>query len=201
MVQPPEEHPIRDAAKQAIADEARKYIHIAIDWTFNVGIPRLWREQIVPFYRRTKESLTSNELKADAVDVKPKENIDVTLKQSKPNTKMTREETDTEKRKVLYHWLEMLNSLKKLHDAGEMDIDSALAYLTDPGVLNQVNSYLSKDPNLLKTEKYIVLHGLLGRNIYEEQQLVPIVASEITTIAEKYGYDSRDDKTVDNRNE
>ena len=200
LVQPPEEHPIRDAARQAIADEAHKYIHRAIDWTFDVGIPRLWREQIVPLYRRTKEFLTSTELKADAVIAKPKASTDMIAKQPKTGTKMTKEEADTEKRKVLYHWLEMLNSLKKLHDAEEMDIDSALAYLTDPEILNRVNSYLNKNPNLLEMDKYIVLHDLLGRDIYEEQLLVPISASEITTIAKKYGYDPRNDIMVDSDN-
>ena len=31
MVQPPEEHPIRDAAKQAAADVAYYYVHTAVD--------------------------------------------------------------------------------------------------------------------------------------------------------------------------
>lgn len=193
LVQPPEEHPIRDAARQAIADEAHKYIHRAIDWTFDIGIPRLWRELIVPFYLRTKESLTSNESKKETVVAKPKSNTDLAIKQPRTGTKMTQDEADTEKRKVLYHWLEMLNSLKKLHDAGEMDANSALIYLTDPETLKRVNSYLEKNPNLLETDKYIMLYDLLGRNIYEERQLVPIKASEITTIAKKYGYDPRND--------
>jgi hypothetical protein len=194
MVQPPEEHPIRDAAKRAVADATYDYINRKVDWVFDVGIPRLWHEHIVPFFRRTKEALTSNELKADTVIAKPKENTNVMVRQSKADTKMTQEEADIEKRKVLYHWLEMLNSLKKLHDAGEMDIDSALVYLTDPGILKRVNSYLDNNPNLLETDKYIVLHDLLGRDIYKEQQLVPIMASEITTIAKKYGYNPGSDK-------
>lgn len=107
---------------------------------------------------------------------------------------MTQEEADDEKRKVLYHWLGMLSSLKKLHDAGEMDIDSTLAQLTDPAMLEHVNGFLSENPSLLETDKYIVLHGLLGRDLYEEEQLVPIRAAEITTIAAKYGYDARNDK-------
>ena len=113
---------------------------------------------------------------------------------------MTQEEADAEKRKVLYHWLGMLSSLKKLHDAGEMDIDSTLAQLTDPAMLKRVNVFLSENPNLLETDKYIVLHGLLGRDLYEEQQLIPIRAAEITAVAEKYGYDPRNDKMEDNHN-
>ena len=118
----------------------------------------------------------------------------------KTGTKMSREETDAEKRKVLYHWLGMLCSLKKLHDAGEMDIDSILAQLTDPAMLERVNGFLSENPNLLETDKYIVLHGLLGRDLYEEEQLISIRAAEITAVAEKYGYDPRNDKMEDNHN-
>ena len=38
MVQPPEEHPIRDAAKQAAADVTYDYVHRAVNWIFDVGI-------------------------------------------------------------------------------------------------------------------------------------------------------------------
>ena len=200
MVQPHEEHPIRYAAKQAAADVAYNYVHAAVDWTFDVGIPRLWCEHIVPFFHQTKEVLTSKELKADVVLAKSKASTDIAVKPQNAGTKMTREEADAEKRKVLYHWLGMLSSLKKLHDAGEMDIDATLTQLTDPAMLKRVNGFLSENANLLETDKYIVLHGLLGRDLYEEQQLIPIRAAEITAMAEKYGYDHRNDKTEDNHN-
>lgn len=196
MVQPPEEYPIRDAAKQAVADVAYNYVHTAVDWTFDVGIPRLWHKHIVPFFHRTKEALTSKELKANAVLAKSKASTDIAIKLPKAGMKMTQEEADAEKRKVLYHWLGMSSSLKRLHDAGEMD----LAQLTDSAMLERVNGFLRKNPNLLETDKYIVLHGLLGRDLYEEQQLIPIIAAEITAVAEKYGYDPRNDKMEDNHN-
>ena len=113
---------------------------------------------------------------------------------------MTQEEADAEKRKVLYHWLGMLSSLKKLHDAGEMDFDSTLAQLIDPAMLKRVNDFLSENPNLLETDKYLVLHGLLGRDLYNERQLIPIRAAEIKTIAAKYGYDGTNDKMEDKHN-
>ena len=201
VVQPPEEHPIRDAAKQAVADVAYDSIHRGVDWAFDVGIPYLWYEHIVPFFHRTKETLTTKELKADAVIAKSKASTDIVVKQPKAGTKMTQEEADAEKRKVLYHWLGMLSSLKKLYDAGEIDnIDSTLLQLTEPAMLERVNALLSENPNLLETDKYIVLHGLLGRDLYKERQLIPIRAAEITTIAESYGYEARNDKTEDNHN-
>lgn len=200
VVQPPEEHPVRDAAKQAAADMTYDYIHRAVDWAFDVGVPYLWHEHIMPFFHRTKDALTSKELKADAVIAESKASTDIAVKQPKSGTKMTQEEADAEKRKVLYHWLGMLSSLKKLHDAGEMDIDATLAQLTEPAMLERVNALLSENPNLLETDKYIVLHGILGRDLYKERQLIPIRAAEITTIAESYGYEARNDKTEDNHN-
>ena len=89
----------------------------------------------------------------------------------------------------------MLCSLKKLQDAGEMDVNSTLAKLTDAAMLERVNALLSENPNLLETDKYIVLHGLLGRDLYDGRQLIPIRAAEITTIAESYGYDTKIDVT------
>ena len=200
MVQPPEEHPIRDAAKQAVADAAYDSIHRVVDWAFDVGIPYMWHEHIVPFFHRAKEALTTKELKADAVIAKSKAGTDVAVKQPKTDPKMTQEEADAEKRKVLYHWLGMLSSLKKLHDAGVIDIDSTLAQLTDPAMLKRVNVFLSENPNLLETDKYIVLHDMLGRDLYRERQLIPIKVAEITMIAESYGYEGRNDKMEDNHN-
>lgn len=196
--------PVKDYLKDTVRNTAMEATEIIVDRAVGIFfyevLPNVWHEHIVPFYRRTKEALTSKELKADAVLAKSKASTDVAVRQPKATTKMTQEETDAEKRKVLYHWLGMLSSLKKLHDAGEMDIDSTLAQLTEPAMLERVNALLSENPNLLETDKYIVLYGLLGRDLYEERQLIPIRATEITTIAAKYGYDARNDKMEDNHN-
>lgn len=195
--------PVKDYIKGTVRDAAMDTTKIivdrAVDTFFYEVLPNVWHKHIVPFYRRTKEALTSKELKADSVLAQKKANVPVTTK-PKATTKMTQEEADAEKRKVLYHWLGMLSSLKKLHDAGEIDIGATMAQLTDPAMLERVNGFLSENPNLLETDKYIVLHSLLGRDLYEEQRLVPIRAAEITTIAAKYGYDARNDKMEDNHN-
>ena len=102
---------------------------------------------------------------------------------------MTQPEADAEKRKVLYHWLGMLSSLKKLHEAGEIDIEFTLSQLTDPVMLERVNILLGENPNLLEVNNYITLCKLLGRDLYQEEQLIPITATEITTIATTYGFD------------
>lgn len=194
-VQPPEEHPIRDSAKQAAAEVTYDFIHRAVDWTFDVGVLYLWHEHIVPFFHRAKEALTTKELKADAVLAKPKKSAVAMVKLKATGAKMTQVEADMEKRKALYHWLGMLTSLKKLQDAGEMDATSTLAQLTDPAMLERVNGFLNENPNLLETDKYITLHSLLGRDLYKEKQLIPIEAVEITTIAASYGYKAKIEKT------
>ena len=191
---------IKDSVRETAVETTEIIVDRAVDAFFYEVLPNVWHKHIVPFYRRTKEALSSKELKADVVLAKSKASTDIAVKQPKAGTKMMQEEADAEKRKVLYHWLGMLSSLKKLHDAGEMDIDSTLAQLTEPAMLKCVNGFLRENPNLLETDKYIVLHGLLGRDLYEEQQLIPIRAAEITAVAEKYGYDPRNDKMEDNHN-
>lgn len=194
--------PVKDYIKDTVRDTAVEAAEIivdrAVDIFFYEVLPNVWHEHIVPFYRRTKEALTSRELKVDAILAETRASTDVAIRQPKATTKMSKEEADAEKRKALYHWLGMLSSLKKLHDAGEIDIGATMAQLTDPAMLERVNGFLSENPNLLETDKYIVLHSLLGRDLYEEQQLIPIRATEITTIAAKYGYDTRNDKMEDN---
>lgn len=188
---------VMDHLKETVRDRAMEasenLIDYAVDKFFYEVLPNVWHEHIVPLYHRTKEALTAKELKADSVLAQAKTSTEVAAK-PKVGTKMTQEEADAEKRKALYHWLGMLSSLKKLHDAGEIDIDTTLAQLTDPAMLKRVNGFLSENPNLLETDKYIMLHSLLGRDLYEEEQLIPISAAEITTIAASYGYEARPEK-------
>lgn len=196
--------PVKDYIRDTVRDTAMEATEIlvdrAVDAFFYEVLPNVWHKHIVPFYRRTKAALTSKELKIDAVLESSGESTDIATKQPKSATKMTQAEADAEKRKVLYHWLGMLSSLKKLHDAGEMDIDLTLAQLTDPAMLERVNALLSENPNLLETDKYIALHGLLGRDLYIERELIPIRADEITTIAESYGYEVKNDITEEHHN-
>lgn len=134
--------------------------------------------------------LTTKEIKAEKVLREiPKKETSVVTKSTKKKT-MTAEEAEMEKKKVLYHWFEMLVSLKKLHDADEINYDSALAQLTDENILKRVNDMLEENPNILETEKYITLHDMLGRDLYKDKQLIPIRGEEIVTLVEKYGQSS-----------
>lgn len=52
-----------------------------------------------------------------------------------------------------------------------------------PMMIERVNALLSENPNLLETDKYILLHSLLGRDLYMEGRLIPIRATEINMVA------------------
>lgn len=184
---------LMDTARDAAMDVGAVFIDRAVDKFFYEVLPNVWREHIVPFFHRPKVSPASEELKVDAISARSKASVPAVAEPI--TTRMTREEADAEKRKVLYHWLSMLCSLKKLQDAGEMDVGSTLVKLTDTAMLERVNGLLSENPNLLETDKYIVLHSLLGRDLYDGRQLIPIRAAEITTLAESYRYDVRNDVT------
>ncbi len=95
IVQPPEAHPVRDAAKQAVADVMHEHIRRAVDWALDVGIPYLWHEHVVPFFHQTKEALTSKELKVDAILTETQASADIAVKQQKTGVKMTQEEAGT----------------------------------------------------------------------------------------------------------
>lgn len=189
---------VADHLKGVVCDSVMEagevLIDYAVDKFFYEVLPNVWYEHIVPFYHRTKEALTTEELKADTILAQSRASTVATVK-PKSGTRMTQEEADAEKRKVLYHWLGMLSSLKKLHEADEMDIVSTLAQLTDPSMLERVNGFLSENPNLLETDEYVKLHSLLGRELYREKQFIPIEAVEITTIAASYGYKVEIEKT------
>ena len=70
---------------------------------------------------------------------------------------------------------------------GELDAESTLAQLTEPMMIERVNALLSENPNLLETDKYILLHSLLGRDLYMEGQLIPIRVAEIKKVAKNNG--------------
>lgn len=69
----------------------------------------------------------------------------------------------------------------------EFDVESTLAQLTEPMMIERVNALLGENPNLLETDKYILLHSLLGRDLYMEGQLIPIRAAEIKKVAKNNG--------------
>ena len=148
-------------------------------------IPNVWHKHIVPLWNGAKDVLFSKELKID--QIKCETEYKVVENQSIFSETMTKEEVDAEKRKLLYHWIGLLSSLTKLRNAGELDVESTLAQLTEPMMIERVNALLGENPNLLETDKYILLHSLLGRDLYMEGQLIPIRAAEIKKVAKNNG--------------
>lgn len=189
VVQPKEEHPIKDAIVDGAVDGIRDAVYKGIDWLVYDEIPYIWQEKVVPGLETLREyKENGGKLKCERILEKKQVNADETvMAKPRPNMKMTKEEADAEKRKALYHWIGLLDSLTKLHNAGELNITSTLEQLTNSAMLERVNVFLSENPNLLETDKYILLHSLLGRDLYEEGRLLPIEAAEVKKVAASHG--------------
>lgn len=175
--------------KDLVRDKMVEYTKYAIDRVGDVFfyevIPNVWHKRIVPIWNNAKDVLVSKELKID--QIKREAEHEVVENQSIPPRSMTKEEVNAEKRKLLYHWIGWLSSLTKLQNADELDAESILAQLTEPMMIERMNDWLSEKPNLLETDKYILLHSLLGRDLYMEGQLIPIKAAEIEMLAKNNG--------------
>lgn len=173
--------------KDLVRDKMVEYSKYAIDRVGDVFlyevIPNVWHKHIVPLWNGAKDVLFSKELKID--QIKRETEHKVIKNQPILSESMTKEEA--EKRKLLYHWIGLLSSLTKLQNAGELDVESTLAQLTEPMMIERVNALLRENPNLLETDKYILLHSLLGRDLYMEGQLIPIRAAEIKKVAKNNG--------------
>lgn len=184
---------LKDTVRDRAIGNLEGIIDRAVDKLFYDVLPNVWHEHIVPFYYMAKESLTAKELKIDVTQLQTTKSKTVVAK-PRPNVKMAKEETDAEKRKVLYHWLGLLDSLAKLQNAGELDVSFTLEQLTNPAMLKRVNVFLSENPNLLETDRYILLHSLLGRDLYKEGRLLPIEAAEVKLVAASYGFKTDSEK-------
>lgn len=120
--------------KDLVRDKMVEYSKYAIDRVGDVFfyevIPNVWHKHIVPLWNGAKDVLFSKELKID--QIKCETEYKVVENQSIFSETMTKEEVDAEKRKLLYHWIGLLSSLTKLRNAGELDVESTLAQLTEP---------------------------------------------------------------------
>lgn len=203
IIAAPRNSPMIECFREVAEEKGKEYLERFIEWSVdlavNEGIPAIRDKVIVPLYHTVREALTTKNLKVDAVQSQAKTRGSVVVK-PKPTVKMTKEEADAEKRKALYHWLGLLESLTKLERTGELDATSTLAQLTDPAMLEQVNRYLGENPNLLETDRYILLHHILGRDLYKEGQLLPIGAAEIKGVAASYGLATEIEKKEDKHN-
>ena len=192
MVQPPEEHPIRDAIADSVADSLRYALHQGIDWFVYEEAPKLWREKIKPGLYDLREYIKNGgKTKAELI-------IDTAKKQEKATdtqlstvpkaersakTPMTEEEILNEQRNAVLHYIGLLQSLTKLHNAGVIDRNSTIEQLTNPAAIEQFNQAVSANPNLLEMTQSIELTGLLGRDLFQGGKFVPIEAREIEELA------------------
>lgn len=165
------------------------------------GLPYIWHHGIVPLYDRVKDTLTSKGTKADEVLKQAKTSSEMVTVKPKSNTKLSQEEKDEESQKAFYHWLFLLVSLEKPDNAGQLDLNLTLTQLTAPANLEQINTFLSENRNLVEEDKYSTLHDLLGRDLYNKGQLIPIKAEEITTIGKTYEFKTDVKKQEDDNND
>ena len=177
--------PIKDLVRDKMVEYSKYAIDRAEDVFFYEVIPNVWHKHIVPLWKGAKDVLFSKELKIDQIKCETEHKV--VENQPILSEIMTKEEVDAEKRKLLYHWIGLLSSLTKLQNAGELDVESTLAQLTEPMMMERVNALLNENPNLLETDKYILLHSLLGRDLYMEGRFIPIRAVEINMVAKNNG--------------
>lgn len=192
LVQPPKEHPFRDAAREALAGGLRDVINMGVDKLIYDGIPFLWNEKVKPAIVAYKEYVGNGRktkvemMIEEAQTQKETANIQIPAKpkaESSARTHMTEDEILEEQRKAVLHYIGLLESLTKLHNAGMLDKSSALEQLTNPTAIEQFNKTIAANPNLLEMTQHIYLTGLLGRDLFQNGKLVPIQVCEIERIA------------------
>ncbi len=180
---------LKEQARISTQEKLTEFVAVSVDRAldkllYEIG-PGIWREHVVPLWQDAKYVLTTKELKADKLRQARKDRneiVPVETEYSEP-IDMTPDEIDKEKRKAVYHWIAMLDSLRKLQRAEAIDTETTLEQLTKPVMLEKINSYLDVNPKLLEMDEYLTLRELLGRDLYEEKQFVPIQAKEIEIIA------------------
>lgn len=189
--QPPEYHPVRDAVRESLADCLSEVLHMGIDWFVYDEMPYLWNEKIKPGFRQLKENKkNSKKLIIDLVTEERAKQESSTAQlvakpksESKTNNTMTEDEILDAQRKAVLHYIGLLENLTKLHNAGVIDKENALEQLTNPAAIEQFNQALSSNPNLLEMTKSNEISKLLGRDLFQGGELVPIKAKEIEIIA------------------
>ena len=192
MIQPKEDHPIKDEIKEIVAVEISDLMRKGIDWAFDVGLPYLWDEKIKPGIKSYKEyKKNGRKLMIDQVIIDHNKQECATNTQlvaqpkpeSKANTMMTEDEICEEQKKAVFYFIGLLESLTKLHNAGVIDKNSAIEQLTNPAAIEQFNQALSSNPNLLEMTKSNEISKLLGRDLFQGGEFVPIEVNEIIELA------------------
>ena len=109
-VPPKKESPLKEHIKEELYYVGEDLIDRGVDWLVYKAIPNAWHKHVVPFFNQTKDTLMTHDIKAEKIlrEV-PKRESEAVTKIPKKKT-MTFEEADLEKRKVIYHWLNMLIS-------------------------------------------------------------------------------------------
>lgn len=189
LVQPQEDHPIRDAIKETMAESLREVIYKGTDLLVYDAMPKLWHYKLKPGIKRMYHSVISGKrTKAETIIEKKQTAKRVSTAQlvKKPETdkqkktSMTEEEILIEQKKAIIHYIGLLESLRRLHEAGKIDdVNKNLEQLINPAAIESFNKTLSANPNLLEMTQHIQVTALLGRNLFQNGIYVPLQQEEI----------------------
>ena len=102
---------IGDFVRDKMLEATIYYANRASDKMFYEILPDVWKEHIVPTFCQVKEALTVKKIESGITQGEKKTNGKVLSISKKSHQKMSAEVINVEKRKVLYHWLGLLNSL------------------------------------------------------------------------------------------
>ena len=182
LVQPQEDHPIRDAVVSKVTD-------VVVDTIVYDVMPKLWHYKLKPGIKRMYHSVISGKkTKAETIIEKkqPAKRVSTAQLVRKPETekqeksKMTEEEIIAVQKSAITHYIGLLEDLRTLHDAGVIDdVSKTLEQLTNPATIEQFNQALSSNPNLLEMTQHIKVATLLGRNLFQNGIYVPLQQEEI----------------------
>lgn len=163
--------PVSEDVKRMIGYRALELAESGAAILLAGALPVIWNDHVLPLYRSLKRAVQARRLKGTVVDVRA-------------------ELTGESEYDAVYHWISLLNSLE---GAAGSDKDSIVGQLTDADMLEYVNTCLGGNPKLLDMEDYLALRSLLGRDLYNDKEYVPLEAEEIRRIAAKRKSDTDED--------
>lgn len=182
VLPPQEDHPIRDAVVSKVTD-------VVVDTIVYDVMPKIWHYKLKPGIKRIYHSVISGKkTKAETIIEKkqPAKRVSTAQLVKKPETDkqkkttMTEEEILIEQKKAIIHYIGLLESLRKLHEAGVIDDENkVLEQLINPAAIESFNKTLSTNPNLLEMTQSFKVTALLGRDLFQNGIYVPIQQEEI----------------------
>lgn len=178
---------LKSGIKSSVRKKSKQVTDDFLDWAFYTAIPTGFRK-----IKSKANEIWDNahsEPKASKV-IKANHDSSTTEVIVKPETKqqvqtpMTDEEAEAEIKSFVSHYIEMIKILLRLRDAGRLEeLQNLLPQLTSQTNIDRFNSTLSDNPNLLAMSQSNQLSKILGRDLFQGGEFVPIEVNEIIELA------------------